>query len=348
VIIPRRVNGIMVKAIGEWAFPRSGIRERGITSVTIPDSVTSIGDGAFAENQLTSVTFPNSVTFINGLAFVNNPLSNVTIGANVELGMEIEGGFYPAFGNGFENVYNNNGKQAGTYTLNNGVWSLPDGSAFAGGTITSDLFALFEPVIIAYANLERSGYTIINEIIGDSLLAEQREGTYNFGWAGDDFPKIDYSFFDISGNGVSELLIGADRGYGHYISGIYAIQDGKLVSVIQVIDRWNISLLSDGNGNCIIEEARGHMGNASEFFHKIDENGRLITLDNIETNESENRKIRRKYVDGKEVGIYTEEEYVAVLRKYGSSGYESGIEGNAYKIIIGWLPLSAFKLYQGE
>jgi hypothetical protein len=53
-----------ITSIGDAAFAGTQL-----TSVTIPDSVTSIGDQAFAGTQLTSVTIPNSVTFIGDRAF---------------------------------------------------------------------------------------------------------------------------------------------------------------------------------------------------------------------------------------------------------------------------------------
>ena len=71
VVIPSNINGKKVVEIATKAF-----QNKQLTSVTIPDSVTSIGNCAFGENQLTSVTIPNSVTIIGPSAFQKDGFSN--------------------------------------------------------------------------------------------------------------------------------------------------------------------------------------------------------------------------------------------------------------------------------
>jgi hypothetical protein len=102
LVIPAMTNGYPVTSIGTNAFAYSGL-----TSVTIPDSITSIGDEAFyfcfymtnvtigtnvtsigADafhycTSLTSVTIPGSVTSIGDYAFESSGLTSVTIPTNV-------------------------------------------------------------------------------------------------------------------------------------------------------------------------------------------------------------------------------------------------------------------------
>ena len=76
IIIPNSVT-----SIGSFAFYGC----TSLTSITIPNSVTSIGDGAFnACSSLNSITIPNSVTSIENSAFYNcTALASVTIGNSV-------------------------------------------------------------------------------------------------------------------------------------------------------------------------------------------------------------------------------------------------------------------------
>ena len=65
-----------INSIGEFAFRECN----NLTSITIPDNVTSIVRFAFNGcSSLTSITIPNSVTTIGGGAFCNSALNAITI-----------------------------------------------------------------------------------------------------------------------------------------------------------------------------------------------------------------------------------------------------------------------------
>jgi len=74
VVIPQTINGEPIVAIGRIAFLR-----KGLTSVTLPNTVTVIGTNAFSYNRLTELTLPNSVATIEYGAFSNNRLSNLNL-----------------------------------------------------------------------------------------------------------------------------------------------------------------------------------------------------------------------------------------------------------------------------
>lgn len=76
VTIPSCYKGKPVTAINNAAFPNSAV-----TSVTIPDSITSIPDAAFVNcSQLTNISIPNSVTYIGYSAFSScTSLKSITL-----------------------------------------------------------------------------------------------------------------------------------------------------------------------------------------------------------------------------------------------------------------------------
>jgi len=143
--------------LGRWRHTSS----TPLTSVNIPDGVTTILAGVFANNQLTTITIPNSVTSIGEAAFANNPqlasvtigngvgsldenvftgslrnLTRISIGANVNLSA-IRARITLSTRNsqatvensdvvwvGFHGAYTSNGNQAGVYTLSGGRWNF--------------------------------------------------------------------------------------------------------------------------------------------------------------------------------------------------------------------------------
>jgi hypothetical protein len=87
VVIPDTIDGRPVVAIGVSAFGRTKL-----TSITLPNSITSIGSYAFRECfKLTSITLPNSVTTIGDWAFARcHSLTSISVPDGCSIG---EGAF---------------------------------------------------------------------------------------------------------------------------------------------------------------------------------------------------------------------------------------------------------------
>ena len=93
VIVPSTLSGKTItsvnfnsKGLTSLVLPNSitsletnSLQYNNLTSLISPNSVTSIGQNVFRDNQLTSVVIPSSVTSIGASAFYNNHLTSVTI-----------------------------------------------------------------------------------------------------------------------------------------------------------------------------------------------------------------------------------------------------------------------------
>ena len=75
-----------VTAVGRLAFSQV----TGISEITLPESIKTIGDAAFWESSLSKITIPASVTTIEGSAFESSELTEITIPETVtSLGTDV-------------------------------------------------------------------------------------------------------------------------------------------------------------------------------------------------------------------------------------------------------------------
>lgn len=78
IVIPDKIFNMPVTRLQKEAF-----QGKGLTNVTIPATITYIGDNAFEGNSLTTVVLPNVLEYIGNGAFKSNKLTGITIPVNV-------------------------------------------------------------------------------------------------------------------------------------------------------------------------------------------------------------------------------------------------------------------------
>jgi hypothetical protein len=159
--IPPTANGMPIVAIDKGAFSN-----KGLISVTIPDSVTNIGDSAFAGNQLIRVNLGSGLTTIGDRAFSNNKLTSVVIPDSVTIIGE------SAF-------FNNN--QLSSVTIGSKVTDIGK-FAFSGAILTS---ITLPNSVLTLGESAFSGSKLTNIVIGPNVkinkeaLPDSFTSTYN-------------------------------------------------------------------------------------------------------------------------------------------------------------------------
>jgi hypothetical protein len=78
IVIPEKIFNMPVSRLREGAF-----KNKGLTSVVIPNTVSFIGEETFRQNQLTAATIPETVEYIGNYAFENNRLATIIIPGKV-------------------------------------------------------------------------------------------------------------------------------------------------------------------------------------------------------------------------------------------------------------------------
>lgn len=99
--IPSTIGGVTVTAIADNAFAGYGLTSlslpnsllsignyafvaNSISSLSLGNSLTTIGNGAFQSNLISTLTIPDSVQSIGDMAFMLNQLTSVTIGNGIK------------------------------------------------------------------------------------------------------------------------------------------------------------------------------------------------------------------------------------------------------------------------
>lgn len=171
VIIPSEIDGKKVTSISINSF-----QAKGITSVTIPNTVKSVYNFAFADNKLKSITIPDSVIRIDGYAFSGNTkLKKITVSAGNENYCAINGVLFSKDKKTL--VYRPEGSKSKTYKIPTYVTEVSSyafqNNALKSVTIPNSLTIIRE-YSFTYADLE--SVTIPNSVthIGDSAFKNNK------------------------------------------------------------------------------------------------------------------------------------------------------------------------------
>lgn len=169
VEIPSKIDGIAVTKIFPWAFQYA----EKLTSVIIPDSITTIGSYAFINTALKSVTIPKNVTSMGLNIFKNTrSLTEITVNKNNPNFCDIDGVLFSK--DKTELISYPIGRSDSSYIIPDSVTNIWDAvffncSKLTNVTIPDDLKIIGEEVFYAtpfYKSLKNdSGFYILNDIL---------------------------------------------------------------------------------------------------------------------------------------------------------------------------------------
>ena len=79
VVIPATIQGLPVYEIGDNAFAHLFYASQGISTITLPSTLKTIGTGAFRRSSLTKISIPDSVDKLGDSAFFESNVSEVKL-----------------------------------------------------------------------------------------------------------------------------------------------------------------------------------------------------------------------------------------------------------------------------